>query len=216
MTALTLVGLLALLAVHAGVQGRRVSQAAKTRDVEQARHDDLQLRRRQLQPFRELADGIVGRERLLATAMQTQVSWSAVLTSLGRNFPPDASLTSLTAESTLPPFAAGPPAVPGNEQAVIGSTKLQGYSTRTFTPGVQGMLQVLGGVTGLAEPRLDVGTANRIGGVSVTMFDGTTFVDGAALSGRYAGGLPPEDDVEVPRLPRPATASTGGSEGAPR
>lgn len=210
LTAGALLVLLVLLAVSAFAQSRQLAQAGDRRDVEQARNAELQARRRQLQPFRQLADGIVGRERLLTAGMETQVSWATVLSSLSQAFPADASLTSFTATSTLPAFGAVTPVKPGNQGAVIGTTALTGYSVRNFTPGLERMLDLLTSVIGLSEPRLAVGTLDKIGALPVTNFEGGTFVDAEVLTGRYAEGLPPEDDVAVPVIARgvaaPATA----------
>ena len=208
-TALALAVVLAVLLLAGLNQSRRLGQAEKRRDVEQARTDALIARRAQLLRFRQLIDGINARERLLAAAMGTEVSWATVLTSLAATFPPDASLTSLNVETRLPAFGA-PPLRPGDERAVIGSGALQGYSVRRFTPGVERLLQLLVAVTGLSEPRLTVGTREEIGRQPVTTFEGTAFVDGAAMSGRYAKGLPPENDVELPLI-----AGGGGADGPP-
>ena len=215
-TAVGLAVLLALLAIAGFHQSRRLTEAEQRRDAEQARNAELQARRRQLQPFRQLADGIIGRERLLTAGMETQVSWATVLSSLSQLFPADASLTSFTATSTLPAFRAVPPVKPGDQGSVIGSSALTGYSVREFTPGVDRMLELLTSVVGLAEPRLEVGTADTIGARSVTTFEGGTFVDAEALTGRYAQGLPPEVDVDLPVTARAAAAPPPASDNAPR
>lgn len=197
------VGLLALLAVLGVVsllEARQLHHAENRRDVERAHHTELQARRRQLAPFRELAAGVVGRERMLSAAMRTEVSWARLLGGLSQSFPAGASLTSLTVESILPPFGQLPPTELPTEHTVIGTTAFAGYSVREFAPGVQGTLEALIAVPGLSEPRLQEGALEEIGEIPVTTFDGTTFVDGAALSGRYVDGLPPEDDIEVPAI----------------
>ncbi len=216
-TAAALVVVVATLAFVGVNQGRRLERAEKDRDIEQARTAALGARRGQLAPFRQLADGITARERLLAAAMGTEVSWGAVLASLAQSFPDDASLVSFTAESQLPPFGA-PPGKLGNERSVIGSTALKGYSVMQFTPGVERILQRLVTVTGLVEPRLQLGTIEEMGEQPVTTFEGTAFVDGRALTGRYAQGLPAEDDVDVPAVggggagsAPPAAAGPGGA-----
>ena len=196
-TAGALVALLGLLGVAGLFQGRELRQAERRREVAQARRDALVARRGQLAQFRQLADAIGARERLLTAAMGTEISWAAVLASLAKTFPTDASLTSLNAETQLPAFGA-PPVKPGDERSVIGSTALKGYSVKQFTPGVERLLQLLVVVNGLAEPRLQVGTTADIGRQAVTTFEGSAFLDAAALSGRYAQGLPREDDVELP------------------
>ena len=206
-TAMALLVLLGVVALAGLGHSRKLGKAERRRDVEQAQNTQLEARQRELLPFRQLANGIVGRERLLAAALGTEVSWATVLASLSLTFPTDASLTSLTAESTLPAFGAVPPAGPGSDGSVIGSAALKGYSVEEFTPGVQRTLELLATVKGLSEPRLQVGTAEEIGESPVTTFEGTAFIDGAALTGRYADGLPPEDDVEVPLTGGPAAAA---------
>lgn len=217
-TALVIVTVLGLLVLAGLNQSRQLQRAEKQRNTEQARNAELVARRAQLVPFRQLADSIVGRERLLATAMGTQVSWAAVLSNLAVAFPADASLTSLTAESTLPAFGSVPPVKPGAEGSVIGQTALKGYSVAKFTPGVDGILQRLVTVTGLTEPRLQVGARTEIGARPVTTFDGNAFVDARALSGRYTQGLPVGDHVDVPAAAgggpvsaAPPAAPTGAS-----
>ena len=206
-TAAALVVLVGVLGLAGLGQSRKLDNAEKRRDVEQAQNSQLEARQRELLPFRQLATGIVGRERLLAAALGTEVSWATVLASLSLTFPADASLTSLSAESIVPAFGAVPPAGPGSDGSVIGSTALKGYSVEEFTPGVQRTLELLATVKGLSEPRLQVGTAEEIGERPVTTFEGTTFVNGTALTGRYANGLPPPDGVDVPLI--------GGSGSAP-
>jgi hypothetical protein len=87
---------------------------------------------------------------------------------------------------------------------------------RQFRPGVQQMLELLTSVIGLSEPRLDVGTADKIGALPVTTFEGGTFVDAEALTGRYAQGLPAEDDVVLPVTARGAAATAGSGSTPPR
>lgn len=202
MVAVALVVLLGALAVSGLTQGRRLRQAEKNRDVELARNAALAARGRELVRYRQLADAVAGRERLLAAAMGTEVSWAAVLSSLAQSFPADSSLVSITAESKLPAFGALLPSKAGNVKPVIGQASLKGYSVERFTPGVERLLQMLATVTGLSEPRLQEGAVNEIGDRPVTNFDGKAFVDARALSGRYAQGLPAEDNVEIPVAPK--------------
>ena len=218
-TAAALVTLLVLLAL-AGLNQRRVlGQAQDRRDTEQARTNVLTARRAQLVRFRRLADAIVARERLLTAAMGTEISWATVLASLARTFPADASLTSVNLQTKLPTFGA-PPVTPGDERSVIGSTALKGYSVTAFTPGVERLLQLLTAVTGLSEPRLQIGTREELGRQTVTTFEGSAFVDAGALTGRYADGLPPEKDVKIPAIgggaPPAATGPSAAQGRAPK
>lgn len=202
MVAVALVVLLGALAVSGLNQGRRLRQTERTRDVEQARNAALAARGRELVRYRQLADAVAGRERLLAAAMGAEVSWATVLSSLAQSFPADSSLVSITAESKLPAFGVLPPVKAGNEKPAIGLASLKGYSVERFTPGVERLLQTLATVRGLSEPRLQEGTVAEIGDRPVTTFEGNAFVDARALSGRYAEGLPAEDNVEIPVAPK--------------
>lgn len=200
--AIALVVLLGALAVTGLNQGRRLRQTEKSRDVEQARNAALAARGRELVRYRQLADAVAGRERLLAAAMGTEVSWATMLSSLSQSFPAGSSLVSITAESKLPAFGVLPPVKADNEKPAIGLASLKGYSVEKFTPGVERLLQMLATVRGLSEPRLQEGAVDEMGERSVTNFEGNAFVDGRALSGRYAQGLPAEDNVEIPVAPK--------------
>lgn len=211
-----LVMVLGVLVLTGLSQGRALRQTEKKREVEQARNAALAAKAGKLLRFRQLAEAVAGRERLLAAAMGTEVSWAAVLTSLAQGFPADSSLTSISAESKLPAFGTLPAMKAGNEKSVIGTAALKGYSIEKFTPGVERLLQMLVTVRGLSEPRLQLGTVDEIGNRPVTSFDGNAFLDARALSGRYAEGLPAEDNIEIPSIaggsprsaaPPPTTAS---------
>jgi len=190
----------AALAMMSMAQTRQLGQAERVRTKEQTRNTELLAQLKRLAPVRQLTVEIGGRERVLSAAMETQVSWAATLSSLSTTFPADTALTSFNAESTLLAFGAVPPVKPGDGQRVVGSTSLKGYSVESFTPGVERLLQLLDGVTGLTQPRLQVGAVELMDQLPVTVFDGTTFIDGSALTGRFADGLPPEKDVALPRL----------------
>lgn len=212
--AVTLVVLLGVLAAAGFNQSRRLRDGERRRNVEEARNAALVVRSGELVRFRKLADAVAGRERILAVAMGTEVSWANLLASLGRTFPADSSLTSVTLESKLPPFGGVPLVKPGDEKSVIGSAVLKGYSVERFTPGVERLLKLLVTVTGVSEPRLQVGSSEDIGTQPVTAFEGSTFIDGRAMSGRYAQGLPAEDDIDIPVIsgvgPATAAPSTAG------
>ena len=214
-TAGALLALLALLGVAYVSQGRALADATADRDSEQTQTLTLQARQARLLPYRRLAVGISQREQVLTAAMSTQVSWSELCGSLSVAFPPDSSLTSMTLESTLSPFG-GAPGTPRDHDLVVGHATLQGYSVASFTPGVDRMLQLLATVTGLTRPRLQESAVSEIDQRRVTTFDGTGFVDGAVLTGRYTDGLPPEYDVHLPMLGGAAASGTAatGQQGA--
>jgi Tfp pilus assembly protein PilN len=195
-----LVVVLALLVLAGLSQGHRLRRAENRRDVEQARNTTLVARGGELRQFRQLADAVAGRERQLTAAMGTEVSWASLLTGLGTSFPTGSSLTSISVESKLTAFGALPAVKAGDQKAMIGTAVLNGYSVETFTPGVQRLLQMLLTVEGLSEPRLQAATRSEIGKRPVTTFEGSAFLDGGALSGRYAQGLPAENDIDIPVL----------------
>lgn len=211
---LVLVLLLGLLGLG---QSRRVARAESARATEQVRTQELTARRAELVPFRELAEGIVQRERVLAASMQTQISWAGVLARLSAALPPATALTSFSAESTVPASSATPPPAPAEDAAMIGTVTFNGYSVEAFNPGVAAMLQSLRTVTGLSEPQLVTADRGEVGEAPVTNFDGGALVNGAALTRRYAEGLPARERVEVPRAAPAAAvgspaAGTGGGQ----
>lgn len=205
--------LLLLLGLVGVGQSRRLARAESARATEQARTQELSARRAELVPFRDLAEGIVQRELVLAASMQTQVSWAGVLARLSAAFPPATALTSFSAESTVPAFSAAPAAAAPDDTSLIGTITFNGYSVQAFAPGVAGILQSLAAVTGLSEPHLVTADRGEIGEAPVTTFDGGALVDGAALTGRYAEGLPPGERVDVPQA-APAAATGAPAAGA--
>ncbi len=203
--------LLLLLGLMALGQSRRLGRAESERHTERLRTQELTARRTELLPFRQLAEGIVQREGVLAASMQNQISWAGVLTRLSAALPPATALTSFSAESTVLGSSGGPARAPADDTSLIGTVTFDGYSVEAFDPGVAGILQSLDTVTGLSEPQLATADRGEVGDAPVTNFDGAALVNGAALSGRYAEGLPPGERVDVPRA---APAAAAGSAAA--
>lgn len=196
-TAAAMVALLLVLGLVGVVQARQLTAAEEQRDFEQAQTAQLQARRLALAPFRDLAEEVRRGQQLVMATMDTEVSWAGVLASLSDTFPGDATLTAFIAESTLPVF--GDLAVqPGDEGAPIGTVAFNGYTVEGFAPGIADVLRRLGDVSGLSEPRLATGARGEIDGTPTTTFDGAVLLDGGALTGRYAEGLPPGEHVDVP------------------
>lgn len=221
MVAGALLVLLLLLGVLGLAQARRLDRAESERGAEQARTQQLTARQTELLPFRDLANGIIARERLLGEAMQTQVSWAGVLAQLSAVFPADATLTSFTAESIVPAFGDAAPAPAEDEASIVGTVTFNGYavfnraSTDDFAPAVSTTLQMLRTVAGLSEPQLVLGARGDINEVPVTTFEGAALVNRTAFTGRYAEGLPAGERVEVPRAvaPAPGVAAIGDESG---
>ena len=185
----TAAGLLALVLALAALslaQAGRLERAASERDAEQARTAELSARRSELAPFGQLADGVGQREGVLSTVMGAEVSWARVLADLSGAFPADASMVSFTAESMAAPPAGEEPVPAGSVAQPIGSTSFSGYSVAGFDPGLAHTLRGLATAPTLSEPTLQEGATADIGGRAVTTFEGTAFLDTAALSRRYA------------------------------
>lgn len=216
-TAAALVALVLALGLVGVWQARQLAAAEQQRDFEQAVTTQLQARRTELAPFRDLAERVRSGQQLVAVAMGTEVSWAGVLASLSRTFPADATLTAFTGESTLPVFGGDLAVAPGDEDAPIGSVTFNGYSVEGFAPGIAEVLRRLTDVAGLSDPRLATGARGEIGDAPITTFDGTVLLGGGAMTGRYVDGLPPGDHVDVPALggdgaPAAPDASPGESE----
>lgn len=212
MTAAALGVFLLLLGVVAFSQSRRLDAAQTELEVEQTTTGVLQARRVELTPFRELADGVVRRQRVLTTAMATEISWAGLLTNVSGSFPVDASLTSFSAESGLAPTPQALAVEPGNAASPVGSASFGGYSVSAFAPGLATALQLFNGVSGLSEVRLQAGTLTEIGEAPVTSFEAVSFVDAEALTGRYLEGLPPEYRIDVPPMLAGLTATGPAAE----
>lgn len=199
-TAAGLLALLLVLGIVAAGQVRELRTVEEQRDLEQALTAQLQARRAELAPFRDLADRVRNEQQLLAAAMDSEVSWAGVLASLSATFPTDASLTAFRGESILPVFAGDLAVQPGDQDTPIGSVAFNGYSVDGFAPGVAETLRLLTGVSGVSHPRLATGALGDIGETPVTTFDGLGLLDAAAMTGRYIDGLAPEDRIDVPPL----------------
>lgn len=201
--------LVLLLAAFAQSRDLRAAETQHAQELE--RTEQLRAERAELAPMRTLAERVRSREDLLAAAMRTEVSWAGVLAGMSAAFPDDASLTAVSAESTLAAFDPDTVVQPGDEGALIGSAVLNGYSVAAFSPGLAQLLDAMVTVTGLSEARLAAGAVEDIGATPVTTFDGTALLDASALTGRYLDGLPPEDDVEVPVVGAAAPAAPAGT-----
>lgn len=190
-----------LLAVAALGQSMRLREAGEERDAEQATVAELEARRSQLEPFRDLALRVDDREQALADAMASELSFGGVLADLSTSVPDGTSLTSLSLTSDLAADPEEAITVIGDADAAVGSGSLSGYSVDGFDPGVADSLDDLETTVGLVDLRLPQGLADEIGATPVTMFEATARVNGSAMTGRYLEGLPSEERPELPAPP---------------
>lgn len=212
--------LLLVLALVTALQGRQLGAAEARRDAQQAELSRQQGRRAELAEFGELADRLEARNALTASAMAREIAWATVLTDLAATLPPDASLTSLSAEmaeapAAQPPAAAGEPPADGSEEPpaadpeqppaagpeqppqpsepdVVARLSLSGYSIEGVSPGVATVLRDVEAGPRFATPVLADAAADEIGTTEVTTFQSTVPLHADAYTYRYRE---PPDDV---------------------
>ncbi len=181
----TILGTLLLL------QLTTVSQRVDTRDEAAQRVAVLQAEVTSLAVFQRMADDARAGNELLAYAMADEVSWAQVLLDLARGVPDSASFTDVNGQ--LLDSRGG---VAGQDVFVqadaddIGVFVVNGYTTQTFTPGLEEMLRRFGQIDGLFQQYLSNANVDAIGDVPVTRFDAEVRMDATARTRRYVDGLP--------------------------
>lgn len=194
-TALVVLGYVAVLGLLYVLKLGAVDAAREERDVAQAEVGQLQGEVARLAPFAELDRRLTARNGLLASAMGSQISWARQLNDLSLAFPASASLLTLdgvmagTAEPAAAATAGG-----GGVDLGDGVAKLtfSGYSVERYAPGVERVLVKLGDVPSYFNSYLSQAAESERGDTEVTTFDGAVQLDEDAYTGRYADGLPPE------------------------
>lgn len=183
---------LALGTVFLAERGAR-DRAQAERDAIAQRSTVLQAQVQSLQVFQVMADQVAQGDRLLAYAMSGEVSWAQLLVDLASGVPESASFTVVRGQTVNPLGIAGAQPdyvfVP-NDAADVGYFTLNGYTTQTFTPGVQELLRRFGRIDGLFQEYLSNASLDAIGPVDVTTFAAEVRMDDTRLTGRYFDGLP--------------------------
>lgn len=174
---------------------------ADVRSAEQARDDArvevalLQDELAELDEYRVLAEQLETRNTLLASSMETEISFSRVLNDLSLAFPSNASLQTLTMEAT---DAEGAEATQPPEDGAIdfgeavAKTTFTGYSVERFAPGVETVLLDFDRTRAFFNAFLTTAAQDELGSTEVTNFNGSVTLDRDAYTGRYRDGLPPE------------------------
>lgn len=191
-TRLTIVGVLAFVAVLGGVyafQYSEVRAAEDERDRAAAEVAQLEAELESLAEFRELKDRYDARRELLSVAMAPEISWARILNDFSLAFPSDASMLTLTGQAEEPEEPGPGELDPG---ARIGQVVTTGYSIERLAPGVETVLVDFDGATGFFNTYLQTAAAADIGETEVTNFNGTIDLDEDAYTHRYDDGLPPE------------------------
>lgn len=163
-----------------------VSEAEAVRTDVQADVARLEAQVAQLQQYRELADELEARNKLLGEAMATEISYARILNDLSLSFPASSSLRTLDA-TVVDRSTAAPGARIG---AAVSSLTFDGYSVERFAPGVETVLVEFGKVPVFFNPFLTMAGTEEIDETEVTAFNGVVHLGEEAYTGRYRDGLP--------------------------
>ena len=185
--------LLALFLAYWLVLGMRIAGAERELDSVAARNQELQAEIDSLQRFAALEAEVNTKQIALATVMQSDVDWPAVLTEVAMVIPGEVWLTSLTASAGQ---TEGATAV-GTETAVVRVSEEQPFGRIQFQgnslsmPGVAKWLLRLGAVEEFEALWLNNATEGDVGTTEVVNFDSTLELSDEAASGRFSNGLEP-------------------------
>lgn len=175
------------------MRGATIAQAEAERDAVQAQVVRLEAEVAQLEPFRLLADELEARNTLLASAMASEVSHARILNDLSLAFPAASSMRSLTIAASNPEADSAATAGQGIDPgASVATVSYQGYSTERVAPGVEAVLVEFDKVRSFFGSFIETAAVEAMDATDVTTFTGTVRLDDAALTHRYADGLPEE------------------------
>lgn len=173
-----------------------VAKLNDVRDAEEDRDDAaaqvavLEAQLAELQEFAELDAQLSAQNRLLAAAMEDEISWARVLNDLSLTFPASSSLLSLQAAMTGNP--TDPAVAPDADSSSIATVTFAGYSVERYAPGVERVLVKFDEVETFFNSYLSTAQEAVRGDTEVTTFGGTVQLNDSAFTGRYVDGLPPE------------------------
>lgn len=168
-----------------------VNEAREERDRTQQQVQTAQAELDSLQRYAELDAQVNERNRLLAAAMATEISWARVLNDLALTFPASSSMLSFVGTAAGAGEAGVDGTGPVNSESVAGAT-FNGYSVERYAPGVERVLVKFGEVDTFFNAYLTEAAEEERGRTEVTAFNGTFQLNDEAYTGRYAQGLPPE------------------------
>jgi hypothetical protein len=167
-----------------------IAQAEADQETVQADVSRLQAEVASLEQFRQLADELEARNALLASAMGREISFARVMNDMSLAFPANSSLRSMTLAAADPALVATADTVAFGE--TVATVSYEGYSVERFAPGVETVILEFDKVRAFFNAFIGTAAVEEIGTTEVTGYQGTVGLDDAALTGRYANGLPEE------------------------
>jgi Tfp pilus assembly protein PilN len=175
------------------VLGMRIASSEDELARATADNADLRAEIDSLQRFAHLETQVNNKQAALATVMQSDVDWPAVLTEVAMVVPGEVWLTNLTASAgqTEGATAVGTETAPvrvGTAQP-FGRIQFQGNSLTM--PGVAKWLLRLGTAEEFEALWLNDATETELGTSKVVGFDSTLELSGKAASGRFQDELQP-------------------------
>ncbi len=175
------------------VLGMRIADAENDLEAASARNTGLQAEIESLQRFAELETEVNEKQAALATVMESDVDWPAVLTEVAMVVPGEIWFTNLTASAgqVEGASAVGTETAPVrvSEQQAFGRVQFQGDSLTM--PGVAKWLLRLGTVKEFDALWLNDATETTVGSSDVIAFDSTLELSENAASDRFQEGLQP-------------------------
>lgn len=181
---------IAVLAGLYGLQATEVAEREQARANEQAQVSVLQAEVAALAPYGELAAAVEHKNSQLSIAMADEISWARVMNEVSLAFPADASLQTFAA-SVQDVASAEPGQVSVGEP--VAAAQFTGYSVDRFAPGVEALLLDMEDVRSFYNLHLNTAADAEVATTPVTNFTGSSLMDEQAHTGRYASGLPAED-----------------------
>jgi Tfp pilus assembly protein PilN len=171
----------------------RIADAENDLEAASARNTGLQAEIESLQRFAELETEVNEKQAALATVMESDVDWPAVLTEVAMVVPGEIWFTNLTASAgqVEGASAVGTETAPVrvSEQQAFGRVQFQGDSLTM--PGVAKWLLRLGTVKEFDALWLNDATETTVGSSDVIAFDSTLELSENAASDRFQEGLQP-------------------------
>jgi hypothetical protein len=190
LAALALVVLWVALVAASLAQQAVLDDRIAARDAVAQREAQLAAQVASLAVFQQMADDVAAGNRVLAFAMQDEVSWAQLLVDLSRSVPETASFTQVSGTLGLDGAPLDGTLVQPIDPDAVGRFAVSGYSREVFTPGLEDLLRRFGAIEGFVEQYLAAAQLESIGDVPVTRFSASVELDASARTGRYVDGLP--------------------------
>lgn len=209
---------LSAIALGSALVWRNTQEITAERDAMQARVNTLQSQVTALNEFKAQADRLASANKDLTAVMSSEVSWARMLNDLSMTVPATATLEGFNASIDVIAAAnlaasVDPSAVetdkpsesisePPKPPVSIGEINIEGYSIERYSPGVETVLARFDEVLSYSDVFLSSTSATKADGVlsgqapatsgelTKSQFSTNIKIGTAALTGRYANGLP--------------------------